>query len=142
MADNLKIFGTTYENVSGFKATDDDDNTITYTKAPSGAKSITANGTSIDVAEYATVNVAVPASAVDSGTKSITSNGTGIDVVGYSAVDVAVPNSYSSGDEGKVVSSGALVNQSSQTVIDNGTYDTTLKNSVTVAIPSASGVSF
>lgn len=111
MADNLKIFGTTYDNVSGFKATDDNDNTITYTKAPLGAKSITSNGTGIDVAEYATVNV-------------------------------AVPNSYSSGDEGKVVSSGALVNQSSQTVTDNGTYDTTLKNSVTVAIPSASGVSF
>lgn len=37
-------------------------------------------------------------------------------------------------DEGKVVSNGALVSQTSDTVTENGTYDTTLKNSVTVNV--------
>ena len=107
---------------------------------PTGTKNISTNGTH-DVTNYASANVAVPASEVDSGTKNINSNGTH-DVVGYASAAVSVPNSYSASDEGKVVQSGALVSQSSQTVADNGTYDTTTKNSVTVAIPSASGVSF
>lgn len=79
---------------------------------------------------------------VPSGTKNITANGNAQDVKSYEKVNVSVPNTYAAGDEGKVVSNGALVSQSSQTVADNGTYDTTTKNSVTVAIPSASGVSF
>lgn len=58
---------------------------------PTGKKTITTNGTDIDVAEYATADVAVPASAVVSGTKNITANGTNIDVTEYAAVDVAVP---------------------------------------------------
>ena len=78
--------------------------------------------------------VTVQASELDSGTKSITANGTNQDVVGYAAVDVAVPNSYSAGDEGKVVSSGALVSQTSDTVTQNGTVDTTLINSLTVSV--------
>ena len=104
---------------------------------PTGTINITTNGTT-DVTQYASANVAVPASAVDSGTKSISSNGTH-DVVGYAAVNVAVPNSYSAGDEGKVVSNGALVAQSSDTVTTNDTYDTTLINSLTVAVASSGG---
>lgn len=79
---------------------------------PTGTKSITANGTGIDVAAYATVDVNVPSSGggmviqdvVDtdggtirtitgveiSGTKTITENGTGIDVTQYANVDVNV----------------------------------------------------
>ena len=53
---------------------------------------------------------------------------------GFSAVDVDVANSYTQWDEGKVVSSGALVSQTSLSVTANGTYDTTLKNSVTVNV--------
>lgn len=68
------------------------------------------------------------------GTKSITANGTGIDVYSYQYADVAVPNSYSSSDEGKVVSNGALVSQTSDTVTENDTYDTTLINSLTVNV--------
>lgn len=105
-------------------------------------KNISANGTynaSSDSADgYSQVNVAVPASAVDTGTKSITSNGTH-DVVGYASASVAVPNSYSAGDEGKVVSNGALVAQTSDTVTENDTYDTTLINSLTVNVSGGGG---
>lgn len=101
-------------------------------------KNISANGTynaSSDSADgYSQVTVAVPASAVDSGTKSITANGNGQDVVGYAAVNVNVPNSYSAGDEGKVVSNGALVAQTSDTVTENDTYDTTLIDSLIVNV--------
>ena len=109
MADNLKIFGTTYYDVPGIKAEDENGNEKTFIR-PTGTKQISQNGTS--------------------------------DVKNYESANINVPNSYDAGDEGKVVSNGALAAQSSQTVTDNGTYDTTLKNSVTVAIPSASGVSF
>ena len=105
---------------------------------PTGTKqiSITQNGTTTeDVTNYADVEVttAVPASAVDTGTKSINSNGTH-DVVGYANASVNVPNSYSQSDEGKVVSNGALVSQTSDTVTQNGTVDTTLINSLTVNV--------
>lgn len=72
------------------------------------------------------------------GTKQITTNGTGIDVASYAYVDVAVPNSYAAGDEGKVVSNGALVAQSSDSVTQNGTVDTTLINSLTVNVSGGS----
>lgn len=55
---------------------------------PTGTKSITENGTDIDVAQYAKVNVAVPE---PTGTKNITANGTDIDVAEYAKVDVEVP---------------------------------------------------
>ena len=75
---------------------------------PTGSTSITNNGTDINIAQYATVNVAVPASAVVSGTLPITQNGTGIDVTNYAAVNVAVPSGPSTG--GAVISSVELVN--------------------------------
>jgi len=56
---------------------------------------------------------------------------------GFSQAVVNVPNSYSAGDEGKVVSGGALVAQSSQSITQNGTYDTTLKNQAIVNVPNS-----
>lgn len=53
---------------------------------------------------------------------------------GYSDVTVNVPNSYTAEDEGKVVSSGALVAQTSTTVTENGTYDTTENDEVVVNV--------
>lgn len=137
MADNLKVFGTTYYDVQGQKFTDLDGNEKTYIR-PAGTKQIAQNGTA-DVKKYEFAEVAVPASAVDEGTKQITQNGDGQDVIGYAAVDVNVPNTYAASDEGKVVQSGALVSQSSQTIDTNGTYDTTLKNEVVVDVQGGGG---
>lgn len=67
------------------------------------------------------------------GTININSNGTH-DVTQYASAAVAVPNSYSASDEGKVVNNGGLVSQTSDTVTQNGTVDTTLINSLTVNV--------
>jgi hypothetical protein len=123
----------------GYKA----DVYLTEGSTPTGTKqiSITQNGTTTeDVTNYASaeINVNVPASAVDTGTKNINSNGTH-DVVGYASAEVNVPNSYSASDEGKVVSNGALVAQTSDTVTENGTVDTTLIDELTVNVPTGGG---
>ena len=71
--DTLEVFGVEYQNVAGFKATDDNGNTKTYIR-PQGTKSISANGTGIDVTAYAAVDVAVPAPSpsLQNKTKSYT----------------------------------------------------------------------
>lgn len=69
---------------------------------------------------------------------SITQNGQTIAPYGkaYSPVNVNVPNTYIAGDEGKVVSNGALVAQAAHsTITQNGTYDTTLNDSVEIDVP-------
>ena len=58
MSDSLTIFSQSYSGVAGFKATDTNNNTLTYIR-PQGTKSISANGTGIDVTEYAAVDVNV-----------------------------------------------------------------------------------
>lgn len=58
MTDSLTIWGTDYTGVKGFKAKDSSNNQYAYLR-PQGTKSITQNGTNIDVAEYATVDVSV-----------------------------------------------------------------------------------
>ena len=59
MTDSLTVFGTDYTGVTGIKATGTGNGTLTYIR-PQGTKSISANGTGIDVASYASVDVAVP----------------------------------------------------------------------------------
>lgn len=82
MTDSLKIWGTDYTGVKGFKAKDSSNNQYAYLR-PQGTKSITENGNNIDVSEYAiaSVNVdrtgghviqegssiVIPADEVDSG---------------------------------------------------------------------------
>jgi len=56
------------------------------------------------------------------------------------AAVTAIPNTYAAGDEGKVVDNGALVAQDSLSVSENGTYDTTKKNSVTVNVSGGGNV--
>ena len=69
MADKLVVFGTEYDNVAGIKGTDDNSQTLTFIR-PQGTKSISANGTGIDVAAYAEVDVAVPSPSPTLQTKS------------------------------------------------------------------------
>lgn len=73
MSDILEIFGTEYSGVTGIKATDNNSNTLTYIR-PTGTKSITANGSGIDVTEYASVDVSVsaPTPSLQTKTKSYT----------------------------------------------------------------------
>lgn len=75
-------------------------------------------------------------------TLSVTQNGTYNAPIPklYSQVSVTVPNTYTAGDEGKVVSNGALVAQTSDSVTQNGTVDTTLINSLTVNVSGGGGV--
>ena len=73
MADTLEIFGVEYTNVAGIIATTPSDTDLTYIR-PQGTKSISANGTGIDVAEYASVdvNVSAPSPSLQSKTKTYT----------------------------------------------------------------------
>jgi hypothetical protein len=74
------------------------------------------------------------------GTISITQNGTQ-NVKDYASASVAVPNCYAAGDEGKVVSNGALVAQTARAaeITQNGSYDTTLNDEVTVNVSGGGG---
>lgn len=56
--DTLEVFGNEFTNVAGIKATDSNSQTKTYIR-PQGTISISANATGIDVAAYATADVAV-----------------------------------------------------------------------------------
>ena len=79
-------------------------------------------------------------SSVDIEPLSVTENGEySEEGVAYSPVTVDVPNSYTAGDEGKVVSNGGLVSQTSDTVTENGTVDTTLINSLLVNVSGGGG---
>lgn len=55
----------------------------------------------------------------------------------------SIPNSYTAGDEGKVVKNSALIAQTARAteLTENGTYDTTENNSVTVNVSGGGGVS-
>lgn len=70
--------------------------------------------------------------------KTITSNGTydasDDNADGYKDVSVSVPNTYTAADEDKVVHNGELVAQTSDTVTQNGTVDTTLISSLLVNV--------
>lgn len=61
MSDTLEIFGQEWTGVTGFKATDDNDQIKTYIR-PQGTISISQNGQGIDVSQYASADVAVPSS--------------------------------------------------------------------------------
>lgn len=106
MSDNLTIFGTDFTGVTGIKATGTGNGTLTYIR-PQGTKGITSNGTGIDVTEYASVDVAVPAPSptLQTVTKSYTptesaqsetvSAGTGYDGIDTVSISVgAISSTY------------------------------------------------
>lgn len=68
--DTLNIFGIEYPNATGIKL--NESTTPLTLVRPTGTKSITQNGTGIDVSTYASVDVAVPASAPSLQTKTKT----------------------------------------------------------------------
>lgn len=89
---------------------------------------------------YKKAIVSVPVPTID--TLTVSQNGTYTATSGhaYGEAVVSVPNSYAAGDEGKVVNNGALAAQTAHaTVTQNGTVDTTLNNSVVVAVPQPAG---
>lgn len=83
MSDTLIIFGTEYSGINGFKATGSGNQTKTFIR-PQGTKSITSNGTNIDVASYAAVNVSVSSPSVTQHTIHLEfSDETDTDIVVY-----------------------------------------------------------
>ena len=67
---------------------------VSASELVSGTKSISANGTGIDVTNYASVDVAVPTGITPTGTKSITISGAGTiteDVTNYANVSIITP---------------------------------------------------
>ena len=75
MSDTLEVFGTEFTGVTGIKAYDDNSQLKTYIR-PQGTKSITANGSSIDVTEYAAVDVSVSGGTPRTSTDLIVSGDT------------------------------------------------------------------
>ena len=97
--DTLEIFGTEYTGVTALVATNDNSTELDFIR-PQGTKSISANGTGIDVVSYASVDVAVPSSSptiqsltVTPSTSQQTFNSGSVD--GYKPVTVnAIPSEY------------------------------------------------
>lgn len=96
---------------------------------PTGTKSITENGTDIDVTTYAKVNVSV---AEPTGSISITENGENIDVKQYATANVAVPNPST----GKVEITGTaevdVTNYAAAQVVDANLIAENIKKDVTI----------
>jgi len=97
MTDTLEVFGTEFTNVTGIKAYDENSTLKTYIR-PQGTKSISANGTGIDVTEYAAVDVAVPTGTPRTSTDLTVSGDTVTAPAGYYAS--AASKSVASGTAG------------------------------------------
>lgn len=102
--------------------------TVSASELDSGTKSITSNGTGIDVVGYAAVDVAVPTGSATLITKNITANGTynasSDNADGYSSVTVNV-----SGGGGLEYEEGTVTISSAQTT----SYDISFANTHTTA---------
>ena len=97
MTDSLTVFGTDFTGVTGIKATGTGNGTLTYIR-PQGTKSISANGTGIDVTEFAAVDVAVPTGTPRTSTDLTVSGDTVTAPAGYYAS--AASKSVASGTAG------------------------------------------
>lgn len=127
MSDTLVIFGETYTGVTGIKATDSNDSTKTYVR-PEGTKSITANGTGIDVTTYASVDVAVPSGQPSLQAKTnidpTTSSQTITADNGYDGLSSVQINAMPSGTEGTPSATKGTVSNHSVSVTPSVTNST------------------
>ena len=126
--DTLEIFGTEYTGVTGVKATDSNNQTKTYIR-PQGSKSITANGNNIDVAEYATVNVAVPSSSPTIDSLTVTPT-TSQQTFNSSSVDGYKPVTVNAMPSGTVTAPSSISGTSA--TLSTGTNTLTLSKTVSV----------
>ena len=130
MADNLTVFGTDYTGVTGIKATGTGNGTLTYIR-PTGTKSISANGTGIDVTEYAAVDVSVSGGGgtyqAKTNVNPTTSSQTITPDSGYDALSSVQINAMPSGS----ATAPATITGSSATV-STGTNTLTLSKTVSV----------
>ena len=110
MADTLEIFGTEYTGVTGIIATTPSETDLTSIR-PQGTKSISANGTGIDVAEYASVDVSVSGGTPRTSTDLVVSGATVTAPAGVYATDAS--KSVASGTAGTpTATKGAVSNHS------------------------------
>ena len=150
MTDSLTVFGTDYTGVTGIKATGTGNGTLTYIR-PQGTKSISSNGTGIDVTEYAAVDVAVPSSApsLQSKSKSYTpttsqqsetvSADSGYDGLSSVVITVAAMPSGSVTAPSTITGSSATVSTGTNTLTLTKTVSVTPSVTTAGYIPSGGG---
>lgn len=104
MSETLEIFGNEYENVAGFKVVNSNGDTLTYIR-PQGSKSINQNGSEIDVAQYATVDVSVP---TGSGTPDLQTKSVSFTPTETAQTQTVTPDTGKDGLSSVEVSVGAI----------------------------------
>lgn len=137
--DTLEILGDEFTGVTGIKATDDNDQTKIYIR-PQGTKSISANGTGIDVTAYASVDVSIPTGTARTSSDLIVSGATVTAPAGLYAS--AASKSVASGTEGTPTATKGTVNNHSisvtPSVTNSGGYITGSTKTGTAVTVSAS----
>ncbi len=127
MADTLNIFGTEYTNVAGIIATTPSETDLTYIR-PQGTKSISTNGTGIDVAAYASVDVAVPSTQPNLQAKTNISPTTSSQTIqadsGYDGLSSVQINAMPSGTAGTPTATKGTVSNHSVSVTPSVTNTT------------------
>lgn len=121
MTDSLTVFGTDFTGVTGIKATGTGNGTLTYIR-PQGTKSISANGSGIDVTEYASVDVAVPTGTPRTSTDLTVSGDTVTAPAGYYAS--AASKSVATGTAGTPTASKGSVSNHAISVTPSVTNST------------------